>query len=100
MKSKIKVLVACGSGIATSTVAQEKIKEILSEAGIHAEITKGTIGQIPSLAEGVDVVMTTTRYTRNIGKPVIQVFGLISGINESSLIEQIISKCQQILGDE
>ena len=28
MESEVKVLVACGSGIATSTVAQEKVKEI------------------------------------------------------------------------
>ncbi len=28
---EVKVLIACGSGIATSTVAQEKVKEILKE---------------------------------------------------------------------
>ncbi len=28
---EVKILIACGSGIATSTVAQERIKEILKE---------------------------------------------------------------------
>lgn len=32
MASEVKVLIACGSGIATSTVAQEKVKEILRDA--------------------------------------------------------------------
>lgn len=41
MESEVKVLVACGSGIATSTVAQEKVKEILRDAKIPAKITKG-----------------------------------------------------------
>ena len=46
MESEVKVLVACGSGIATSTVAQEKVKEILRDAKIPAKITKGTVGQL------------------------------------------------------
>lgn len=41
MESEVKVLVACGSGIATSTVAQEKVREILRDAKIPAKITKG-----------------------------------------------------------
>mgnify|MGYP002758494026 CR=1 FL=1 len=46
MASEVKVLVACGSGIATSTVAQEKVKEILRDAKIPAKITKGTVGPV------------------------------------------------------
>jgi len=82
MASEVKVLVACGSGIATSTVAQEKVKEILRDAKIPAKITKGTVGQLPVLQNGVDVIMLTTRYGKPLNKPVIQVFGLISGIND------------------
>ncbi|MCD3065267.1 PTS galactitol transporter subunit IIB, partial [Salmonella enterica subsp. enterica serovar Enteritidis] len=57
MASEVKVLVACGSGIATSTVAQEKVREILRDAKIPAKITKGTVGQLPVLQDGVDVIM-------------------------------------------
>ena len=36
MASEVKVLVACGSGIATSTVAQENVKEIVLAAQLRA----------------------------------------------------------------
>ena len=97
MASEVKVLIACGSGIATSTVAQEKVKEILRDAKIPAKITKGTVGQLPVLQDGVDVIMLTTRYGKPLNKPVIQVFGLISGINEDALAEEIISTCRDVL---
>lgn len=100
MKSHVKVLIACGSGIATSTVAQERVKEILKEAGIPAQITKGTIGQIPALAPSVDVVMTTTRYPKPLDKPILQVFGLISGINEDKVAQEIVNVCRAILESE
>ena len=73
MANEVKILIACGSGIATSTVAQEKVKQILKEAGIPARITKGTVGQVQTLQDGVDVVMLTTRYPKPLKKPLDQV---------------------------
>ena len=63
MASEVKVLVACGSGIATSTVAQEKVKEILRDAKIPAKITKGTVGQLPVLPVSyTHLTLPTTPY--------------------------------------
>ena len=100
MANEVKILIACGSGIATSTVAQEKVKQILKEAGIPARITKGTIGQVQTLQDGVDVVMLTTRYPKPLKKPLVQVFGLISGINEDAIKDEIVSTCRSVLEAE
>lgn len=89
----------------SSHVAQEsqhprslrKRLEILRDAKIPAKITKGTVGQLPVLQDGVDVIMLTTRYGKPLNKPVIQVFGLISGINEDTVAEEIISTCRDVL---
>ncbi|MBE6476774.1 MAG: PTS galactitol transporter subunit IIB [Propionibacteriaceae bacterium] len=97
MNKEVKILIACGSGIATSTVAQEKVKKILAEANIPAKITKGTVSQIQSLANSVDVVMVTTKYPGTIDKPVVQVFGLISGINEDKVAQQVVDTCRAVL---
>lgn len=80
-KAKVKVLVACGSGVATSTIAQEAIKEIAQEAGVPIEIYKGTIAEVPSKQNTVDVVFTTANYRKPLDKPYLSVFGLIAGIN-------------------
>lgn len=100
MANEVKILIACGSGIATSTVAQEKVKQILKEAGIPARITKGTVGQVQTLQDGVDVVMLTTRYQKPLKKPLVQVFGLISGINEDAIKDEIVSTCRSVLEAE
>ena len=100
MANEVKILIACGSGIATSTVAQEKVKQILQEAGIPARITKGTFGQVQTLQDGVDVVMLTTRYPKPLKKPLVQVFGLISGINEDAIKDEIVSTCRSVLEAE
>ncbi|CEG90770.1 PTS sugar transporter subunit IIB [Propionibacterium freudenreichii] len=88
--SELKILIACGSGIATSTVAQEKVKDILANAGIPAKITKGTIGQVESLQDGVDVIMVTTRYQKPLRKPIVSVFGLISGIDQEAVEKEVV----------
>ena len=40
MSREITILVACGSGVATSTIAQEAVKEIAKKAGIKAKVLK------------------------------------------------------------
>ncbi len=62
MAKEVKILVACGSGVATSTVAQESVKKICKDAGIPIKVTKGTISEIPNKQNTVDVVMVTTNY--------------------------------------
>ena len=81
----IKGLVACGSGIATSTVAQQAVKKILADAGIEADISKGNITEIPVKQNTVDIIFTTSNYTQPTKVPVIKVFGLISGLVSSSV---------------
>ena len=53
MAKELKILVACGSGVATSTVAQEAVKKICAEAGIPAKILKSTMTEIQSKADNL-----------------------------------------------
>lgn len=92
----IKGFVACGSGIATSTVAQQAVKRILEEGGFDAEVGKGNITEIPVKQNSVDIIFTTSNYTQACKVPVIKVFGLISGIGKDKIKEQIITACTEI----
>ena len=42
-----QILVACGNGIATSTVVATKIRNYLSEQGIDAETTQTRLTEVP-----------------------------------------------------
>ena len=98
--NEIKILIACGSGIATSTVVQEKVKVILKDANIRANIIKGTVSEIPSKSQNVDLVLVTTNYRKAIDVPLIPVFGLISGINEDKIAQDIIDTSHKIMKGE
>ena len=96
MAIELKILVACGSGVATSTVAQEAVKKICKDAGIPAKIIKSTMTEIPAKQADVDIVMVTTNYRQKLEKPLIKVFGLISGINEDKIRDEIIETCHRL----
>ena len=96
MPKQLKIYIACGSGIATSTVVAEKIKEILQAENIQAVITKGNLNQIEALDGHVDIIMCTAMYRKPTQTPILPVFGLISGINEDAIKQKIISKCKEL----
>ncbi|MGI6512221.1 MAG: PTS sugar transporter subunit IIB [Catenisphaera adipataccumulans] len=89
MSKEVKVLVACGSGVATSTIAQEAIKEIAKDAGVNVRIVKGTIAEVPTKQNDVDVVFTTANYRKPLNKPYLSVFGLISNVNRAGTEKKV-----------
>ena len=83
MAKHITILVACGSGVATSTIAQEAVKQIAKEAGVDAKVVKATIAEVPEKQHDVDVVLTTANYRKPLEKPYMSVFPLVSGVNKA-----------------
>lgn len=97
MKKPIEILVACGSGIASSSVAAEEVKKICGEAGIAVNVHKGTVQTIQSSSKHMDIVMTTSNYRGALDCPLIKVFGLISGIGKEQVAAEIVNTCKKIL---
>ncbi|AUI77677.1 MULTISPECIES: PTS sugar transporter subunit IIB [Lactiplantibacillus] len=88
-----KILVACGSGIATSTVARNKLEEDLQARGINMNnisMEQTSIPQIPSMASDYDLIITTARYKEDVGVPVINGLSFLTGINEDHAVDEII----------
>lgn len=95
-KNEVKVLVACGSGVATSTIAQEAVKEIAKAAGIPIQVMKGTIAEVPAKQETVDLVLTTANYRKPLNKPHMSVFGLVSGIGTDKVKAELAELLKKI----
>jgi len=88
-----KILVACGSGIATSTVARNKLEEDLQDRGINMSqisMNQTSIPQIPSMASEYDVIVTTARYKEDVGVPVINGLSFLTGIGEDAAVDKIV----------
>ncbi len=93
---KVKVLVACGGGIATSTFAAAEIEKIARNVQVSVDITKHPLGDVPAVAREYDICFVTSKYSQDIGTPIVQVNGLITGIGEEEVIGRIEKSLREV----
>ncbi|SKC87917.1 PTS sugar transporter subunit IIB [Maledivibacter halophilus] len=95
MKQK-KILVACGTGIATSTVVVKKLKTLLDQHGAAANVQQCKVSELDSKLDDVDLIITTTPYKNTINDvPVVVAISFLTGVgieNDINKIVEIISK--------
>ena len=91
-----KIIVACGSGIATSTVALSKIQTGLESKGKLKDIqfVQTSLSELPSRVEGATVIVTTAQGGDGFGVPVVSGLGLITGLGVDKVIDEIIEKAE------
>ncbi|SKA74101.1 PTS system, galactitol-specific IIB component [Clostridium sp. USBA 49] len=86
-----RVLVACGNGIATSTVVAMKIKEACEDNGINISINQCKLLEVPSKISDYDLLVTTGKFTGSeVNVPVIGAISLLTGVGEEETLEEII----------
>ena len=85
-----KIIVACGTGMATSTIISEKIKEILNENNIKFSITQCILNEIGSYADNADLIVTSMKIQEDFGVPVIVGTPFLIGVNEDAVKEKIL----------
>ena len=94
-KVKKRILVACGTAIATSTVVARKIEEEMDKRDIPVQTTQCKASEVKSKVEGHDLVVTTTFVSDTGDVPVIRTVSFLTGVG----IEQDIEKIVQYLKD-
>lgn len=89
---KKRILVACGTGIATSTVVANKIKNILKDKGLDVEVQQCKVAEVDFKSDRYDLIVTTTPYknTKN-DTPAIVAVSFLTGIGIDKDIDKIIS---------
>jgi len=85
-----RILVACGTAIATSTVVAKGIEEALKLRGIQVMTRQCKASEVRSLAGDANLIVTTTPVPSDLGVPVIQTLAFLTGIGKEEVIEQII----------
>ncbi|QVI35009.1 PTS galactitol transporter subunit IIB [Lacticaseibacillus chiayiensis] len=88
-----KIIVACGSGIATSTVARNALEEKLKAKGIdvtQVSMDQTSIPQLRSKADQFDLAITTAKFTEDIGVPVLNGLPFLTGVGEDQLVQKVI----------
>lgn len=89
-----RILVACGTAVATSTVVAKAIEEAMKARGIAVTTRQCKAAEIRGLLQGVDLVVTTTPVPKDLGVPVIQTLAFLTGIGKEDVIEKIANLLQ------
>lgn len=89
MSRPLCIMVACGSGIATSSVAESAIREICEEMNVPIKLVKGTVSEVAEKSSDMDVVFVTNNYRQEVACPVVNVTGFITGINKNKTVEKV-----------
>lgn len=97
---KITILVACGSGVATSTLAADEVKGVCEEYGIvNYSIIKSSMQELTNVAEQADVVLTTSVYRGELDKPYMSVSAFVTGINEEKTRQKLGALLKEVAGE-
>jgi PTS system galactitol-specific IIB component len=93
----VKVVVACGGGVFTTSIVTEKIDEILKEEQIAHVITPHKLVEIPEIEdEDLIVVTSKTSAVNNAGIPVMLGSALFTGVDEAAFTEEFVAKIKEI----
>ena len=89
---KKRVLTVCGSGVATSVMCANKIKEFCADKGIDVEVTPISFGQLSGNAIDADVIVSVNSKLQTADNiPVVSGISLLTGIGQADTLAQIVS---------
>lgn len=94
--SKIRVLVACGAGIATSTVVMKKIEDLFTRHQIDAQITQIKIAEAASKQDANDLLITTTMLPTEYKIPAVKAMSFLTGLNQDKTEAEILEAVAKI----
>ena len=84
-----KIVVACGTAIATSTHVAMKIKELLEERGLKTHTIQCRVLEVPMLAPDADLVIATAQVPYDIDIPVVDGIPFLTGIGVKEVVDKI-----------
>jgi len=84
-----KVLVICGTGVATSTVVAAKVRDHLAAEGIGAAVVQGKVMDLVGGDVDADLIVATTDVPAAVNVPVIRALPLLTGIGQEEVLAEI-----------
>lgn len=84
-----KVLIICGTGVATSTVVAAKVRDHLAAEGIAADVVQGKVLDLVGGRAEADLVVSTTEVPKDVTLPVIRALPLLTGIGQEEVLARI-----------
>ena len=85
------ILIACGAGIATSTIVVSRVEELIKKHNLDVDIKQIKIAEAAGLQNEADLIVSTTILPTTYSIPSIIATNYIMGIGEEELDEEILN---------
>lgn len=96
---KLNVLVACGAGVATSTVVMKKVEDLFKDQNIDVNLMQIKISEAASKQKDADMLISTTILPTTYDIPTVKAIGFLTGIGVDDLNKEISDKARKLLSE-
>lgn len=91
-----KIIISCGSGIATSTMAAVAVKCILESLNKDMTIIKCSVQEIQSHIDGAILIVSTAQVPFKTDIPVVSGVPFLTGVGKDKTIKEIENILQKL----
>ena len=92
---KYRILVACGTGAATSTHVATRLREELARRGLVVSTTQCRIQDVGVNLAGIDLIVTTSKVEETYEVPLFNGIPFLTGIGASQLLDRIVDTLEK-----
>lgn len=85
------IIIACGAGVATSTIIVDRVNNLLREHNIQAKIIQCMIGDIDGHVSGADMIVTSMNLSKTYSIPVVTGISFITGIGKDETEKELLN---------
>ena len=90
-----KIIVACGSGVATSQLIASTLKSLLSERGVEASVEAVDLKSLDLYLMSSDIYISIVNSNREYPIPVFQGIPFLTGMGQEEELEKIIQEIKK-----
>ncbi|MGE5483604.1 MAG: PTS sugar transporter subunit IIB [Ignavibacteriales bacterium] len=96
----VRILVSCGSGVATSMHVAVKLREEATKAGLRVSVDGCSVNELPYRSGSYDVIVSTAQVPFDLAKPVFNAVPFLTGLGEEPLLVRILNTVREIAGKQ
>lgn len=85
-----KIVVACGSGVATSEMVAAKIRRLLASEGVEADVVAVEISQVDEALDGAVAFVPVVNTEKTYDVPQVSGVAFLTGMNQDEELSKLI----------
>lgn len=96
MDKVYKILIACGTGIATSTVIAVRVQEMCEKNGYKVKVEQCKVTEVDGLAKNYDLVVASTKIPPTVTTPYVLAIPYLTGVGMEKTDKEVLDKLAEV----